>query len=149
MKCFNSWQRNSTVLCARLLVSTCIACDIKRYTENRDCNHLKAKQICRKNTKMNGLKQAITVFPQNFYQIRFNIVNIKNFCSFDNAFLLLFSCVCVCLCVCVRCQNDTNGITCRLIFGGVREEEGLLNPFSYIRLPMETVFLLLANYSCF
>lgn len=133
MKCFDSDRETSTVLCARLLVSTCVACDIKRYIENRDCNHLKAKQISIKNTKMNGLKQAITVFPQNFYQIRFNIVNIKNFCCFDNVFLLLYH---VCVCVCVRCQNDRNGInlTCRLIFGGVRGER--LNPFSFIRVPM-------------
>ena len=35
---------------------------------------------------MNSLKLVITVFPQNFYQIRFAIVNIKNFCCLDNVF---------------------------------------------------------------
>ena len=36
--------------------------------------------------QMNSSKQVITVFPQNFYQIRFAIVNIKNFCCLDNVF---------------------------------------------------------------
>lgn len=88
MKMFrSSMTQTSTVLCARLLATTCLAFNIKLnrmrqkyYLEN--ASDSKANRISIKKYQMNSSEQVITVFQkrkkekeenENFYQIRFTI----------------------------------------------------------------------------